>query len=225
MAQKAKCSVNYYHQLPDEELDDFGTGVQQGLANNPTIFTTPPITPVALQALITDYEVKRNAYKRGGLDQKPAFELAKEALTAALDEVAAYVDGLANGSEAIIVASGNIPTKTTRQPVTVPDKPAIVKLSQGQAHGQLVAECKPVSKATYYGCILTEGTPLPDPDFANGQLALPANVPFIIGFDFNRDRKKTFNGLQPGNIYYFYFYAVNAAGVSALSDGVSIMAT
>lgn len=224
MATKAKCSVSYYHQLPDEQLDDFGTGVKEGLANNAVLFPTPPVSAVALQALIDDYEVKRSAYKRGGLDQKPAFELAKTALMNGLDSTAAYVDEIANGSEATIVAGGFIPTKTTRQPVPAPAKPTVVTLQHGQAHGQVIAECKAVSGATYYGCFFTEGTPLPEADFANGQLAMPPNVPFLVGFDFNRDRKKVFNGMQPGTQYYFYFYAANPAGVSALSEPVSIMA-
>jgi hypothetical protein len=84
MGKKPTCSLNYYHRLPDEELDDFATGVRVGLQNNLALFPTPPVLPAALQALIDDYEVKRSAYKRGGLDQKPAFEQAK----AGLDECA-----------------------------------------------------------------------------------------------------------------------------------------
>jgi len=46
-----------------------------------------------------------------------------------------------------------------------------------------------------------------------------AEVKFIL--DFNKSRKKTFSGLQIGTTYYLYYWAMNAAGVSPMSDVVS----
>ena len=42
---------------------------------------------------------------------------------------------------------------------------------------------------------------------------------FII--DLNKARKKTFSSLQIGTTYYVYYWAVNAAGVSILSEPAS----
>jgi hypothetical protein len=222
MGKKPTCSLSY-HRLPDEELDDFATGVRVGLQNNLALFPTPPVLPPSLQALIDDYEVKRSAYKRGGLDQKPAFEQAKTLLMNGLDDNAAYVDSIADGNEAIIVAAGYVPTNTTTSPSQVPSKPE-VRVKRGEASGQLLAECKPIKGAQYFGCIVSEGSPLEGNVLTDEVIFLSAGSKSNVGMNVAKDRKKVFSGLQPGTTYYFYFYAVNAAGVSALSDAVSIMA-
>lgn len=223
MGKKPTCSLNYYHRLPDEELDDFATGVRVGLGNNLSLFPTPPVLPAALQALIDDYEVKRSAYKRGGLDQKPAFEQAKATLVNALDDNAEYVNSIADGNEATIVAGGYVPTSTDTKPAQVPNKPE-VRLKRGQAIGQILAECKPIKGAQYFGCIVSEGAPLEGNVLTDNVILLPGGGKGNVGINVAKDRKKVFSGLQPGTTYYFYFYAGNAAGVSALSDMVSIMA-
>ena len=92
------------------------------------------------------------------------------------------------------------------------------------AAGQLLAECKPIKGAQYFGCIVSEGTPLEGNVLTDEVMFLPAGSKSNVGMNVAKDRKKVFSGLQPGTTYYFYFYAANAAGVSALSDAVSIMA-
>lgn len=179
--------------------------------------------PTALQTLIDDYEVKRSAYKRGGLDQKPAFEQAKTALMNALDDNAGYVNSIADGNEATIVAGGYVPTSTETKPAQVPSKPE-VRIKRGEAAGQILAECKPIKGAQYFGCIVSEGSPLEGNVLTEEVILLPAGSKSNVGMNVAKDRKKVFSGLQPGTTYYFYFYAGNAAGVSALSDAVSIMA-
>ncbi len=222
MGKNPTCSLSY-HKLPDEQLDDFATGVRVGLQNNLALFPTPPVLPTALQTLIDDYEVKRSAYKRGGLDQKPAFEQAKTALMNALDDNAGYVDSIADGNEATIVAAGYVPTSTESKPAQIPSKPE-VRLKRGEAAGQILAECKPIKGAQYFGCIVSEGSPLEGNVLTEEVILLPAGSKSNVGMNVSKDRKKVFSGLQPGTTYYFYFYAGNAAGVSALSDAVSIMA-
>ena len=94
-----------------------------------------------------------------------------------------------------------------------------------------MAESEP--GATFYGCILVAGQPLPDGVSLNGSgrliarggkamNALAQHEIFII-IDLNKSRKKHFTGLKKGVDYYFYFYAGNSAGVSQLSEKVELM--
>ena len=124
------------------------------------------------------------------------------------------------------------PRDTTHTKVTKPDAP-VVKLKRGVAN-ELVSTCAAVPKAKHYGAILVGSAPLPagiviTPD---GKLVFPVNddpnpnpQPKITALllDLNDQREKHFPGLTAGTTYYVYYYAVNAAGVSALSNVVSLV--
>jgi len=79
-----------------------------------------------------------------------------------------------------------------------------------------------VACGEFYGLVITEGVPLSDVYFNNGQFELgTVNFPLVI--DVTKARKKTVKEMKIGVVYYFYMYAGNTAGVSTLSDGVNIM--
>lgn len=46
-----------------------------------------------------------------------------------------------------------------------------------------------------------------------------SGVKYIL--DLNKGRKKNFTNMQIGTTYYLYYWAMNAAGVSPMSDVVS----
>jgi len=235
MTSKAKCSRSY-HQLAADKLDLFAEEIRQGMATNPTVFLTPPFTDAEYEAFIENYTTARATYKTGGSAQKPAFTAAKTALMGGMDTTADYVDELADGDVEIIQKSRFKPTKTSGSNKPAPVKPGGVKLERGET-GELYAECAKVEGAESYGCILIANNPLPyNAGFnAVGQFVVqgdstpvppvppsPVN-PISVIFDMNKSRKKKFMGLAKGTTYYCYFYAVNATGVSPLSDGISLM--
>ena len=136
----------------------------------------------------------------------------------------------------MIRLGGYTPTKPIASDAQVPAQTAGAIITRGGA-GEMFAEVPKVDGAIYYGCILVAGKPLPDAITlnANGQLvvvdnktpeppteAKAASSSIIIVFDITKSRKKRFVGLQTGTLYYFYFYAANAAGVSILSEERSL---
>lgn len=220
---KAKCLRSDYKKAKDDVLDLKASAVQIGLAANTTPFPSPPVGPTALGTLITTYINTSVAYKRGGLDQKPAFINAKNALLAALDQNADYVDEIADGSEELIVNAGYVPTKTSSTTKPLPDKPTVVTAVRGNATGLILVECKAVTNAMFYGLIMSDSPDIPGFVFQNGVVGADGtNVKMMI--NINKSRKKSMEGLNPGTIYYFWMYAANANGISALSDTVKLMA-
>lgn len=121
------------------------------------------------------------------------------------------------------------PRDTNRTPVALPDA-VTVKLTHGETR-EIIANCPVQKTAKYFGCIMTEGAPLPknftvSPDGKiKGLVKLLADTPAItdVQIDLTDKRKKYFAGLKPGSTYYFYFYVVNGSGVSALSAPVSMV--
>lgn len=221
---KAKCFRGDFTKATDDQLDSKAVAVKDGIASNPGDFPSPPVAVADFTTRITNYVATRNAYVRGGLDQKPAFLAAKEILLDTLEETADYVDDIADGDTALIVKAGFVPTKTEASPKPAPNKPTGVVLKRGQATGEVFLECDVQSVGEYYGAIVSEGIPLAGFNFSNGMFGFEGNRPNNIGIDVNKNRKKHFTNLQPGTTYYFYMYIGNASGISALSDVVSIMA-
>lgn len=230
---KIKCSLSY-HTISIDLLDVFAVGVRDGVLGNVILFPMPPVGQPTFQILIDDYINTRGAYKQGGLAQKGNFMTAKDALIAALDQTAEYVDSIASGNENIITEGGFVPTKAVSSDKPVPAQPVNVEMERG-ATGQLLCECPKVEFAEYYGAVLMAGEPLtPDILISGGQIvvqdgltpsgpAAAALTGLKAIIDMNKSRKKKFTGLQAGTIYYVYFYAANASGVSAFSDMRSLM--
>lgn len=234
---KVRCSRYYYNRLSPDAVDTFAVGVRDGVFGHPAVFTAPPFTLAAFQTHIDNYMNTRAAYKQGGKAQKGAYLAARAALLDALGKLADTVDMVANGHEETILIAGFVPTKARNSGVAVPAVPHITALKRGPTH-ELFAECAKVAGARYYGCILVQGQPLPALVSMNGLGQLvgvalqnespansfqPANGSIIAAIDLTQGRKKHFVGLQKGVDYYFYFYAGNASGVSALSAPECIM--
>lgn len=220
---KSKCSLTDFKDAPDDMLDTKATAVKNGLTASAVTLPAPPVPPATLTTQITAYSNTYSAYKRGGLDQKPAFEAAKATLLNSLTENAEYVDEVADGDEAVIVAAGYVPTKTTNTPKPAPSKPTGVTAKRGEAIGEMFVECPAVDHAEFYGLIVTQGAPLSSVTFSNGQIIFDGPNA-VNGIDVNKARKKHLQGMVPGTMYYFYMWATNSAGVSAPSDVVQLMA-
>ncbi len=214
---KSTCSLEYHTESFDT-LAETATGVKTGWFSNTTIFTaTAPVSQAAFEGHIGTYVIKYNAYKRGGDDQKGAFLLAKADVLGDMDLFNTAVDTRANGDENIITLGGFIPTKVTRSASTLPGIPTVI-FGRGEASRILVADCKVVPGAEFYGAVLTTKE-LTNTAIVEGQLVIAlVDTASIVRIDVNKKRKKQFNALIKGTEYYTYFFAGNTAGVSQLSN-------
>ena len=122
---------------------------------------------------------------------------------------------------------GLLPHDASHTPATKPDA-VTVTVKHGQWE-ELISSCSSVPKAIF-GCIVTEGAPLPPwltitPDgkivFIKGSDPVPQYD--SIRIDLTTQRVKHFTGLTRGSTYYFYYWVVNAAGVSPLSEPTMVV--
>jgi hypothetical protein len=219
-----KVARNYYHTLSVTLLANFGLGVRTNVfITNPTLFPTPPMTQVAFEAIIEDFELKRSLYVNGGEDQRGPYEDALTALMAALDEFADMVDGIPNLTTAIVNQGGFVATKETDTEHHVPDGgKGVVNLRRGGSTGVVEAECNVVPEAEYYHCIVTNA-PMPELRIVNDDYLEYDKTGTFFRIHQTKTRKKTFQGLTAGVVYYVYYWAGNAKGVSQVFEVKSIM--
>ena len=231
---KIHCSLSY-HQTPPDEVESFALGIKAGYFGNNPPFTVQPFTELFFEGLITDYVNKRAAYVNGGETQKGPFLLAKTALMNAMDSLAIETDKIALGDTEIIILAGFTPTQAAGES-TKPEQ-CVVTVKRGIA-GELIPGCAIIDNAKHYGCIMTEGAPLPEGVIINGDgrivwnVETPEPVPGALAaepmftslqLDLTDQRVKHFLNLKHDVMYYFYFYAVNAKGVVPLSEVVSMV--
>lgn len=227
-----------YHRTSNPELKIFADGVRNGYYGNNPPFTVLPLPLPAFQALIEDYENKLSDYENGGETQKGPFLLAKTALIDALDLLATETDKVANGDSELIILAGFEPTKTKGE--TVKPGQTTVTVKRGIAN-ELISTCALLEGAKHYGCIVTEGAPLPEDIVIDGNGRIvwatsssptpmppsptpgPVTSPTRVFLDFTAQREKHFTDLIHDVTYYFYYYAVNAKGVGPLSEVVSMV--
>lgn len=137
--------------------------------------------------------------------------------------------------DAAVEQCGLRPRDGSQTPSTKPTQP-VVKVKRGETT-ELISSCAGIAGVKSYGCIVIEGAPLPDfiTINADGRVVVmdleeegsepapgEAKITGVIA-DLTSQRIKKFTGLRPGRTYYFYYYAVNAAGVSLLSAPVSMV--
>ncbi|MGE0635079.1 MAG: hypothetical protein AB7G44_01095 [Bacteroidia bacterium] len=233
---KIRCKRSYHYLIYDA-INDFAVGVADGVYGHPATFMSPTITEVDFRALITDFVNKKGSYESGNVP-RTVFITAKDNLMAGLDTIADYVDGVAQGNENTVTLGGYEATKATSSKVNPPVQPTGVVLKRG-INGELLAECTRMNKVVFYGAILIADNPLP-PNIginAAGQVVVtntntvptppsptpgptPGSMYYVL--DFNKARKKKFTDLTKGRMYYVYFYAANAGGVSPLSEGTGL---
>ena len=182
-----------------------------------------PVKDADLGILITKESDSYIAYKRGGIDQFPAWDTDHKALIVGLDSNAEYIDGVAKGNVNIIILSGYDHTSTQTIWSVKPIQPQAVVLTSGTSlpSGEMEIECETFHNGTFtYGCIVSEGMPLPAGWLLNpqGQFEITPGALNRIFHDVNNQRKKRFVGLKKGVEYFFYYYVTNSAGVSVLSE-------
>ena len=220
------CSLSY-HQFNPTDLENFGHHVSTGIYTSTPPFTSPPDTQVIFDGLVSVFHDTYIAYKNGGKDQKGAYMTAHTNLMEALDATAHYVDELPGVNEDMITRAGYTPTKTGDTKAVVPDTPEVEKIDR-PAKGTLEPSCKAVHGAEFYGCIILEHPWSEGLGFFAGQVVIsngsdPIPPAISVRLVVTKGRKKTVPDLISGKEYWIYFYAGNSAGISPLSDGVSIV--
>ena len=225
MMKNSVCKLEF-HKYSISDMDTFSNEVGNGIFNNPTVFTIPPITNVAYSVIQEAFGTTAADYSKYGITKKTAFIVAKSNLIEALDTFAEYVDSIALGDVSTIALAGFTPTKESNQPNEPLEKIDSFTVSLSKSSGEVVIEIPAYTNqyAVNYNCICVEGIPLNNPTLSNGQIVLHADDP-TVRQDFNKKRRKVFAGLTPGTKYYFYVFASNTAGVSPLSNPQSIWAS
>jgi len=144
-----------YTTKTDGQLGDAALHVATSLTGNVN-FTTPPITPAALTTQATAF----NTAVAKSLNGTPADTLDKtnkhDALIASLNQLATYVDLIANGDAAIILSSGFNLASTSRT-TAVPGTTSILSVTN-VASGKLGLELQVADNAWAY---IVEYTALP----------------------------------------------------------------
>lgn len=214
-----------YRRYGAPKLDTFSNQVLNGIYSNAAIFTTPPIPRQEFEDTFKAFTTAAADYKTFGITKKTAFLNAKTRLLYTLDSLAGYVDTVARGDVSTIALSGFDPSKETYQRATPLDKISSFSFKRTNVSGQIIVDIPVITnKGTVnYCCVCSEGEPISNPALVNGQIILEQGDPQVRQ-DFNKARRKVFNGLTPGVVYYFYVFATNTVSVSPLSDVKSVMA-
>ncbi len=221
--KKRICRLSFQH-YGNPILDTFSNGVLNGIFKNELIFVTPPLTSSELTHIITDYNVALSVYKANGMSYKTAFLQARKKLIDALNTLAIYVNGIADGDPSVITLAGYIPTAGESHYAPQLEKILTVTTKVTNVSGQVIIETPAIvgKGVTGYTLILVSGEPLNVENFANDALLITATEGQQIIISLTKGKKKVVNGLDSNLIYYAYMYAINATGVSPLSDGVKV---
>ena len=216
-----KLSFQYYR---NAVLDTFSNGVKNGIFTNELIFVMPPLTSAEYMHIIADYNAALSVYKANGKIYKTAFLQAKKKLLDTLVALATYVNGIADGDPSIITMAGFMATTGELHAPPQLEKILVVKVKVTNVLGQVIIETPAIvgKGVTGYTLILVSGAPLNVENFAADTLNFTANEGQQIIISLTKGKKKIVNGLDSNLVYYGYMYAVNATGVSPLSDGVRV---
>ncbi|MCG3166158.1 MAG: hypothetical protein POELPBGB_01934 [Bacteroidia bacterium] len=217
---KVKVSVNHYHKLAYSKLGVFVTGVKAGIYNHPETFSDTPFSEEEVSDTLKNYTKTYDGYKNR-LVSKGSFKSACSALIKMLDTLAVYVNETAEGDYTILILSGFKPTQSSISSWLPPLQPE-VKVWRSIELGEVYAESNKLVNAIYYGCVVFKNS-VPEKIMIKpgGKLEFSNNENFVC-IDITKSRSKKFINLTPEVMYYFYFYAANANGVSLLSEVKSI---
>ena len=213
----SECSRDYRELIGNPFALRYGR-MRAAMKESPLVFDKPPYTDIQYGAFETTAKEAYLAYKTGGEAQKGPNNIAHKASLKVMDVTADYVDEKAQGDPNIIELGGYNPKSITRVKAVKPSQPTGVVVVRDIADGEMLAYCDSVGDYHKYGCILSD-VPLPLGISINtgGQIKFPSGMLANVIIDLNQSRHKKFIGLVSGVVYYFYFYIVNAAGVSTLS--------
>lgn len=211
-----------FAQASDAEVDEFTSGVIDGLTDNAAFPNPPvPLKPVAagqaaaaqtatdLTSLQLAFENAISAALQGGTQLTAAKNAAREALLDALHKTAMYVQSIARHDLAMLLSSGfeAASKNRSRTPLTKPAIQAVVNEISGQL---LMRGESLLNSHSYQAQMMVVG---------NGNTWTDAG-------DFTGARRMVIQPVTPGTTYSLRYRGVGGStGHSEWSDPISHMAT
>ena len=214
-------SILNFHRFSTTKLDSFANNVLNGIYKNQNVFENPVVDQGTFQKAITIYTEAAADYQTFGITKKTAFATARKNLIDILDQLADYTDKVATGDTSKIVLAGFDSSADIRKSNVTLDKIKNFDLKRTDTEGEIIVVIPPILNhgVVNYFAICSENESRFS--FENDQLKITDQT---LKLDFTKKRKKSFKGLTPGTIYYFYVFASNTVSVSPISDAKSIMA-
>jgi len=198
--------------LPDGDLGHVLVSSLNGLINNATIYSKPPIDPAVYKTTIDGYLAAVPVALDGSRTAIAHKNKLRNAAIRMYGELAHYVEANCNDDMATFLLSGFQPAATTKAGPQQLDTPSIGDVVQGPVSGKVKLRIKPVPKAVSYDVryapVPTAGTPTTwtEETITNTKSVIIAN-------------------LTPGTMYTFQVRALGRLGKTNWSDAVNRMAT
>ena len=194
---------------PDHRLIERTTAIITGMTGN-AAYPTPPLTMVALQALLKAFTDAIAAQAQGGTLATSAKNDARAALIAALRQLAAYVQQSCNNDLTTLLSSGFEAVSTPGASVPLAT-PVITGITNGQLPGQLLIAVTALAHAKCY-------------EVRYATIINQVVGPWQSGGMFTNSRAMALGGLTAGTNYAIEVRAVGGAtGYSAWSAGSNKM--
>jgi hypothetical protein len=198
-----------FAQLPVVQLPTFTTGVFDNMTKNVATFAAPPVTMVALNAANNILISGVAAAIGGSVAQTDARDVAADVVIGLLRQLAAYVEDIAKGSEAVITMSGFQYVErgfNPQQPLIKTTIQAIIN----EISTALLLRLNPQDNAYGY----------------EGKMSVDGGKTYLPLGTFPQARRVVVPNLTPGQVYTFIFRALGGStGSGDWSDPVSHMAT
>ncbi len=196
-----------YAQAPDSAIDEFTSGIIDGLTGN-AAYPTPPVTTADLGKLQDAFRAAISAALDGGVTLTAVKNAAREDLLDGLHKDAMYVQTIARHDLAMLLSSGFEAASTNRSRSPLP-KPAIQAVVN-EVSGKLLMRGESLLNAHSYQAQMMAAN--------NGNVWVDAG-------DFTGARRMEIGPVTPGTTYSLRYRAVGGTtGHSEWSDPVSHMA-
>lgn len=195
-----------FNRLPDGELSAFTNNVSTCITGN-TSFAKSPVSMTDLTKLLATFDGAVSAALAGGKALTVAKQAARDELLAALQKIAAYVQIVADGDMALLLASGFTAVNSSRSPQTKLDVPLILGV-ENEGTTKLAVRLQSVANASAYEVRAVNGATTPAASMISTQA-----------------RRVVIGSLTPGTTYNISARAIGGSeGYSEWSDPVSHMA-
>ncbi len=158
--------------------------IHKELTLHAAVFPGGPMTLVALQAEIDDYDTKMNDRASGAYADTLAFNIARHQLEGTLGDFGDYVNSVAAGDATIVMQSGFSHYETGHAPdYNPPAAPANLVARQGDLSGSMVLRYRPDRQKSINEVQINTGDPNNEADwkpaglFSGGKAAIGGIIP------------------------------------------------
>ncbi len=198
--------------LPDGDLGPLLVSSINGLTNNATIYSKPPIDPAVYQAAITAYQSAVPVTLDGSRTAIAQKNKLRDAAIRMYVELAHYVEANCDDDMTKFLLSGFQPMATTKTPPQPLDQPSITSVVYGAVSGQMKIRVTAVPKALNYDVRYVAVPP------GGGTAAEWTEE------RFTNTKSVIIDNLTPGTTYTFQVRAFGRLGHTNWSDPVNRMA-